>query len=550
MKDGKSKTKIPFQIDSNSIVPKYKQIVDNIIESISQKSLKRGDVLPSVRVVCKEYSLSQDTVFKAYNELKRRGIIKSVTSKGYYVTSSSPTFEQKDSQEYFAETDPLARKKLDAWQDIKFGLIMHWGLYSEWGISESWPLCSEDIPWCQRHIDDYDEFKQCYNDLKASFNPEIFDPTEWAETAQKAGMKYVIFTTKHHDGFCMYDTKLTDFKITAKDCPFHTNPKADVTRAIFDAFREKDFMIGAYFSKPDWNSENYWWPYFSTPDRHVNYDPAKYPKRWKKFKDFTYGQIKELMTGYGQVDILWLDGAWVRPINNIPESFEEWAKKQNYNQDIDMERIARMARKHQPGIIVVDRWVSGEYENIATHELRIPGQTFDYPWESCITMSDGWSYAENQKYKSVHQLIQMLVEIVSKGGNLLLNIGVAPDGSWPREAHNRLKGIARWMDVNGEAIYETRSFNPHQEGNVYYTRKKDGSVYAIYVADEDENTPPAWIQLTALQPSTNAKVTLLGTGSELKWERSGSGCRILLDDSIRNNLPCEFAWTIKISQVD
>lgn len=546
---GIPRRRLYIEVNNDSIVPKYIQIVDSITESISQNALKQGDILPSVRALCKEYSLSQDTVVKAYNELKKRGIIKSITSKGYYVTSSAPTFKQKDDLEYIEVTDSLVMNKLSQWQNIKLGLILHWGLYSEWGISESWPLCSEDIPWCQRHIDDYNEYKECYKDLKTSFNPVQFDPTQWSRSARKAGMRYIVFTAKHHDGFCMFDTKLTDFKITSKNCPFHSHPRANVTKEIFNAFREENFMIGVYFSKPDWNCEYYWWSYFSTPDRHVNYDPTKYPERWKQFKDFTYGQIKELMTDYGRIDILWLDGAWVRPIHNMPENFEDWAKKKNYNQDIDMDRIVKMARKYQPGLIVVDRWVSGKYENIATHELRIPGKTLDYPWESCITMSDGWSYGPNQTFKSIKQLIHTLVEIVCKGGNLLLNIGISPEGTIPAEAYDRLHGIADWMEVNSEAIYDSCPVSPFKLNNICFTQKKDGAVYAIYLADEDEKNPPSQIRLQAIQPTPEAKVTMLGVQQELLWESTGNGCLILIDDSIRRTLTFEHAWTIKISQI-
>ena len=136
-------------------------------------------------------------------------------------------------------------------------------------------------------------------------------------------------------------------------------------------------MVGAYYSKPDWNCEFYWWPYFATPDRHVNYDPARYPERWRKFREFTYNQIKELMTGYGPVDILWLDGAWVRPIANMPEAFKPWALKKTYDQDIGMDSIAAMARGHQPGLIIVDRWVSGRWENYLTPEQKIPEKPFE-----------------------------------------------------------------------------------------------------------------------------------------------------------------------------
>ena len=200
--------------------------------------------------------------------------------------------------------------------DMGLGLFIHWSFDVQLGsvISHSLVGASE-------------EFRKDYFALHKSFNPTNFDPDNWAALAKLAGFQYVVFTTKHHNGFCMFDTQQTGYKITSADCPFHNNPKANILSHVFDAFRKQDFMIGAYFSKPDWNCEHYWWPYYATPDRHVNYDPAKHPDKWQKFKDFTYFQIEELMSEYGQVDILWLDGAWVRPKKNMPKGFEDWAQK-------------------------------------------------------------------------------------------------------------------------------------------------------------------------------------------------------------------------------
>jgi len=454
---------------------------------------------------------------------------------------------QHSERDYVPIDDPLVKTKLEKWQGLKFGLMMHWGSYSQWGEVESWSICSED--WITRNIEDYEEYKRQYKNLKKTFNPAEFDPARWVKAAKAAGMKYVVFTTKHHDGFCMFDSKLTDYKITSEECPFHTHPKANITRAIFDAFRQEDFLIGAYFSKPDWNSEFYWWNYYATPDRHVNYDPAKFPERWQKFKDFTYGQIQELMTGYGNIDILWLDGAWVRPIENMPKEFEDWAKKKNYNQDIDIARIAKMAREHQPGLIVVDRWVSGEFENYLTPEQKIPDNPLNVPWESCITMAPGWSYNKNHQYKSVHQLIHTLVDIVAKGGNFLLNIGPSPDGDWADDAYDRLQGIGEWMKINSEAIYETRPIAPYKEGKVCLTQKKDGTVYAIYLSEEDEKNPPSKIWLSKIQPVEGAKLNMLGAKEELKWEKVGKGFLVNIPESVQKNPPCRDACVIRISKV-
>jgi alpha-L-fucosidase len=459
---------------------------------------------------------------------------------------------QEKEENYVPEHDPLVQAKLSKWQDYKFGLLMTWGTYSQWGIVESWSLCGEDEGWCQRRgpfADDYDKYKKAYEGLKKTFNPVKFDPSKWAEAASDAGMRYVIFTMKHHDGFCMFETKTTDYKITSRES-FGSDPRSNVAKGIFDAFRKKGMMTGAYYSKPDWHSPEYWWSYFPTPDRHVNYDPARYPDRWTRFKDYTYQQIEEIMTNFGSVDILWLDGAWVRPLNNMPKEFESWGKKNNWDQDIDMARISKMARQHQPGLLVVDRWVNGQYENYLTPENKVPEKALSVPWEACITMATSWSYVKTDKYKSVRQIIHLLVDVVAKGGNLLLNIGPSPEGEWAPDAYDRLKGVAAWMKVNSEAIYETRAIAPYKEGNVCLTQKKgDGAVYAIYLPSQNELQPPKTLSLTKLQPADGAKVTLLGANGELKWKSEPGEVVIEIPNVLREKPPCTDAWVVKISAI-
>ena len=467
---------------------------------------------------------------------------------GVFVMCIIPTMNAKHGEDKYIEAvEPEVKEKLEQWQDVKFGLFMHWGPYTQWGVMESWTICNED--WIEReqgNFSSYEQYKNDYHNLYKTFNPVQFDPQKWVQAAQKAGMKYMVFTTKHHDGFCMFDTETTNYKITSKDCPFHSNSRANITREIFDAFRKEDFLIGAYFSKPDWYCKNYWWPYYATPDRHVNYDPAKFPERWQKYKDYSYNQIEELMTNYGPIDILWLDGAWVRPLENMPKEYISWARKNNWDQDIDMGRIVEMSRKHQPGLIVVDRWVSGRYENYLTPEQVIPDYAIQVPWESCITITPGWAYNEKHEYKSVRQLIHMLVEIVAKGGNFLLNIGPSPYGDWDEKAYDRLTGIGEWMQVNQTAIYGTNPKFPFKECKVCLTEKKDGTVYAIYLPSEGENHPPSKIWMSSYQPHENAKMTMLGSTVELKWETVGNGFLVHIPEAIQQNPMCEHAWVVKI----
>ena len=473
-----------------------------------------------------------------------------------------PLAAQEDNR-YVPPDDPLVVEKLEQWQDIKFGLLMHWGAYSQWGIVESWSICPEDYGWCERkkgeNPQNYFEYKKEYENLKTTFNPLKFDPSKWAKAAKYAGMRYVVFTTKHHDGFSMFDTKYTDYKITSKDCPFHTNKKANVTKEIFDAFRAEGLWAGAYFSKPDWHSEHYWYPYFPPLDRNVNYDPEEYPERWEKFVQFTQNQIMELMNDYGKVDILWLDGGWVaaqkgdienwyaRMVSNTPSGF---LKHKIVNQDIRMDELVEKARKAQPGLIVVDRAVHGKNQNYLTPENRVPEKELPYPWESCIIAGGGWSWVPNAKYKSGKEAVHLLVDIVAKGGNLLFNIAPGPDGTWHDAAYKMLNEMGDWMKVNSEAIYETRAIAPYKDGKVCLTRKKDTkTVYAIYLPADDEKNPPSKIWLNSLQPDDNAEITMLGVNGKLNWEKVGTGFYVDLPKEITSNPPCDYAWTLKISGI-
>jgi alpha-L-fucosidase len=443
------------------------------------------------------------------------------------------------------ETDPLVLKKLEWFQGLKFGLMMHWGPYSQWGIVESWSICSEDEPWCRRRIPDYTEYKKQYENLFKTFNPLKFDPERWAAAARYAGMKYVVFTTKHHDGFSMFDTRRSEYRITSPECPFSKNPRANVTKEVFAAFRKAGFGIGAYFSKADWHSPDYWAPEWATPDRQVNYDTEKYPERWKRFSDFTTSQIEELMTGYGNVDILWLDAGWVRPYPPLPQSLRGLIKWPP-NQDLDMPRIAVMSRSHQPGLIVVDRTVGGKYENYRTPEQEIPDKPLPYIWETCMTMGNSWSFNPNDRYKPASRLIHLLVDIVSKGGNFLLNIGPNAEGELPAESLSRLKEIGDWVKVNGEAIYGTRPVAPFKEAKSCFTALSDGTVYAIYLADEDEPNPPAKLMLYSHAPRSDGRIEMLGVRGSLRWESVGKGVFVYIPDSVVKNPPCHYAWTLKI----
>ncbi len=439
-------------------------------------------------------------------------------------------------------TDPLVKQKLDKWQDQKFGMIIHWGLYAVPGIMESWNLCSED--WISRDSTiTYEDYKKWYWGLNAKFNPVNFNPEQWAKAGKDAGMKYLVFTTKHHDGFNMFDTKESDFSI-AKG-PFKDNPKADVAKYVFDAFRKQDFMIGAYFSKPDWHSQYYWWSKYATADRNNNYDIRKNPWRWNQFKQFTFNQISELMHNYGSVDILWLDGGWVRPLETVNAEVLSWgARIPEWSQDINMPKIVGMAREAQPGLLVVDRTVHGPYENYQTPEQRVPEKQLDHPWESCMTLGGAWGFAAGDQFKTTAKVVHTLIEVVAKGGSLLLGIGPKPDGTLPQNAIARLEDIGKWVNKNGKALYGTRITKDYHDGDTWFTQSKDAKTRYALTCIKEKTTVPEYVIWNGNVPAKGAKMTLLQTGKNVKWEKTDAGVKVWLPKGLPSDLPAlAFSFT-------
>jgi alpha-L-fucosidase len=217
------------------------------------------------------------------------------------------------------------------------------------------------------------------------------------------------------------------------------------------------------------------------------------------------------------------------------------------NQDIDMPLVAKNSRVKQPGLIVVDRAVPGPEQNYLTPENQVPDKTLPYPWETCMPITPSWSYEPGLEYKSAGKLVQLLVDIVAKGGNFLLNIAPTAEGDYEQEAYDRLKEIAAWMKVNSEAIYDTHPVKPYKEGKVCFTQLADGTTYLIYLPDEKENCLPVEIKIKNYSLAEGSNIEFLGTGRNITWKPKGKGFVMQLPAETRCNLPCDYAWTFKIT---
>jgi alpha-L-fucosidase len=463
-------------------------------------------------------------------------------------------FAYAPSPVYTPPTDPRVLRNLSRWQGYKFGVLFDWQACTQWGI-DSWPLCPEQWDWNVRKdfIHDAPEgaepdslkYKRSYEALAQTFYPAACDPEGWAELLQIAGVRYVLIMTKHHDGFCLWNTAQTDYKTTSVRCPFHQLAGADVVKSLGDALRQRGIRVGLYFSKPDWNSPWYWSPEFPLfppgseqigVGRNPNYDPRKHPDLWKKFKDFTWAQIEELMRNYGEIDILWLDGGQVNPSNN--------------GQDLDMPGLAAMARSYQPGLLVVDRCVGGAHENYITPEgeSAMPDAYQAYPWEACMPIGKHWNFFPHDDLKSPGELVRYLCRATARGGNYLLGIGPDARGEFDPGVVARLRHLGVWLKQNGEAIYGTAPLAPYEHGACLFTARKDGTRYAIVLAADDSSPMPEQVTVPGHLLARAGGISLLPFDEPLESEPGPQGQRIVpIPARIREIMPVGMAWVIRFT---
>ncbi|WEV36503.1 alpha-L-fucosidase [Lactobacillus sp. ESL0677] len=373
-------------------------------------------------------------------------------------------------QEDYQDLPQAVLDKLSWFQDQKLGIIFHWGLYSQAGIVESWQLSKED-DWARKHgawRKDLTTLRHDYWNLNREFNPVNFNPSDWAKAVKAAGFKYMLFTTKHHDGFSMYDTKYSNYKITSADSAFHDNPQADLLRFINDAFRKEGMATGAYYSKADWHCPYYWEPGSDPKGRYASYNPKEKPELWHKFSNFVENQLLEICQNYGPIDILWLDGGWVNSENN---------------EYLPMAEIVQKIWQQKPDTLIVDRTIGGKYENYVTPEQKIPDVPPKKVWESNITLAKNWGYVPHDQYKSFAEILKNIVKIISLGGNVILGVGPKPDGTLPKKALALMQELGTWLKVFGEAVYGSRGCPELAPANLLVT-KKGQTRYLFFAKDE------------------------------------------------------------------
>ncbi len=368
-------------------------------------------------------------------------------------------------------------------------MFLHWGIRSLPGDmswrSMGWYAGGEEfIP--------VDELKEQARD----FRPVNFRPRDWARLAKKAGVKYMGLTTRHHDGYALFDSKVSEF--TAP----RTGPGRDLVAEFVEACREEDVKIGFYYSLKDWMHA----AWFKGPERD--------PEGWDRFRDYVHAQVRELCTNYGKIDVLWYDGGWLGIDQDgwreeVPEAWNATA-------------LNAMVRELQPHILINDR--SGLPEDIGTPEQTIPvlwqqrlrNPNFDpnRPWETCMTMNDGWFYEAGGHWKSTKELIVNLVRCVQGGGNYLLNVGPMADGSFPREAIDRLTEIGDWMHVNGESIYGAVHC-PFRGGRAGPTTAKGETAYLHVTQWPEKETKIVGVKNRVIS------ARFLATGESIRVEQDG-----------------------------
>lgn len=425
------------------------------------------------------------------------------------------------------ETQQEKDARMQWWRDARFGMFIHWGLYAvpagQYGEETNhaeWIQETADIP-----VEEYEKYAE-------QFNPVQFNAREWVKIAKDAGMKYIVITSKHHDGFCLWDSEVTDYDIIDR-----TPYKKDVLKELAEACKDEGIKFCFYHSIMDWHHPH------AQGINHPNYNYGEGPNPdfSKYVEEYMKPQLVELVNNYGDIGVLWFDGEWIN----------EWTEEQG-------KELYNYLRNMKPDLIINNRVGKGRqgmagmnaYEDAAgdfgTPEQEILHGTADMDWESCMTMNGKWGYNKfDHNWKSAEMLIHNHVDIAAKGGNYLLNVGPTAEGLIPQKSIDRLKDMGKWLDINGEAVYKTVRAPHYKEGKElrFTAAKDDETLYAIALA-----WPGSQLDLRYYKADKNTEVELLGYDKSLNWHNDpAKGLIIEIPDELQNEKkrPCQYAYVFK-----
>ena len=430
--------------------------------------------------------------------------------------------------DYLNESRDEFDARLEWWREARFGMFIHWGAYAvpagEYknetvqGVGE-WIMNTAQIP-----IDEYESFV-------AEFDPVEFDADEWVRIAQDAGMKYIVITSKHHDGFSIWDSDITDYDVLDA-APFNR----DILRELADAASREGIPLGFYHSIMDWHHPDAQAPHYPT----YNTSDKSNPNFPSYVDNFLIPQIRELVTNYDPA-VLWFDGEWI-PEWTHEMGLEMYSMVRSLKPDILINNRVDKGRQGMQGMTSTDQRYAGDF---GTPEQEILEGTSTLDWESCMTMNDSWGFkSADDNWKSAEMLIHNLVDIAAKGGNYLLNVGPTAEGEIPPASVERLAEIGEWIDVNGEAIYGSRLWDHYEDGeNIRYTNT-GGHIYAVSLV-----WPGREFSLNHIQPEVDSEIHLLGYEQPLPWSYDSSdGLTITLPESLQNvtERPSRYAYAFRI----
>lgn len=444
-------------------------------------------------------------------------------------STSTAATENTPNVSFLEESQAAKNTRMQWWRDARFGMFIHWGVYALLSgeyqgkyyerIGE-WIMDTGKIP-----IEKYEEFAR-------EFNPTQFDAREWVNIAKDAGMKYIVITSKHHDGFCLWDSDVTEYDIVD-----FTNYKKDILGQLAEACQEAGIKLGFYYSIMDWHH-----PDAQAPN-YPNYNPPRdgtpNPNFPRYYNDYMKPQLKELVEKYDPA-ILWFDGEWI-PDYTHEQGLDLYQFIRSLKPDILINNRVDKGRQGMQGMNKNDQQYVGDF---GTPEQEILESTSTFDWEACMTMNDTWGFkAKDQNWKTAETLIHNLADISAKGGNFLLNVGPSPEGKIPEPSIERLGAMGDWVEVNQEAIYNTQTLEPYMKDGLRFTGKNN-VIYAI-----DLQWPGTSLMIESVTVDNIQEVKMLGVQRVLDYSNSSGLLQIQIPSSLQNpdNRPCNSAWTYKIS---